>query len=145
MVKGNHPCSCVADCTALREIANSSGNLRSLFLDQLAKGTIGVYSGTWKEFSDLYEEDAELLEPYISKKINISQKYRIGAASIADKLNSSLSHGPYDNYSDLYTASICSTEGYFLITTEREFQKFSAMKCCSVRTLVDWAENQEVS
>jgi hypothetical protein len=82
-------CSCVVDCSGLHEIASiKSDNLKSLYLDQLKQGTIAVAACVWKEFQDLYDDEASGLAPYVTVKINLKRAYYVGAARIADKLNS---------------------------------------------------------
>jgi hypothetical protein len=133
-------CLCIIDCSGLHEIASTnSDNLKSLYLDRLSKGVIGVPICVWQEFRDLYEDEAASLELHVAHKIKMKKQYYVGAARIADKINSSLSKGPYDNQSDLYAASICSIEKYTLLTTQSQLADYKQMDCCEVSDLVTWA------
>jgi hypothetical protein len=63
-------CGCVIDCSGLHEItAIKSNNLQKLFIDRLSSGEIAVPAVVWKEFKELYDEEAKKLEPYVTKKI----------------------------------------------------------------------------
>ena len=137
-------CSCVIDCIGLLEITNTrSNNLRSLYLDQLSKGVIGVPTSVWQEFKELYVEKSTELEPYVARKIQLKKVYHVGAATIADKINSRFSRGPYDRHADLYAASICSIEGYTLLTTHSQLTDYKKMDCCKILDLVTWANGQD--
>ena len=133
----------MVDCSGLSEIASTkSDNLKSLYLDRLSKGIIGVPTCVWQEFQELYEDQAVALEPYVARKINMKKRYNVGAASIADKTNSRFSQSPYDCHSDLYAASICSIEKYTLLTTSSQLKGYKDMACCEVSELVAWANGQ---
>jgi hypothetical protein len=136
-------CSCVVDCAGLHEIASTkSDNLKSLYLDSLKNGVIAVPSRVWQEYSELYEDEAAIIEASISRKINVTRAYQIGAARIADQKNSGFSRGPYDNESDLYTASIASIEHYILLTTKSQLPEYFGMSC-KVLDLLTWVEGRE--
>jgi hypothetical protein len=131
-------CACVVDCSGLHEIASlKSDNLKSLFLDQQKKGII---SCVWQEFRDLYDDEASALELYVTIKINMKKAYYLGAARIADKLNSGFSRGAYDRLTDLYTASIAWNEEYQLLTSTSQLKYYEGMDC-KVSDLVAWAED----
>jgi hypothetical protein len=133
-------CTCVVDCSGLHEIANlKSDNLKSLFLDQLKKGIIAVPACVWQEFQDLYDDEASSLELYVTIKINMKNAYCVGAARIADRLNSGFSRGAYDRQTDLYTASIAWREDYRLLTSTSQLTYYKGMGC-KVSDLVAWAE-----
>lgn len=143
MTDGLLDCSCVIDCSGLHEIANTrSNNLRSFYLDQLLKGVIGVPTSVWQEFTDLYVEKSAEFEPYVARKIQLKKLYNVGAATIADKINSRFSRGPYDRHADLYAASICSIEGYTLLTTRSQLADYKKMDCCKIAELTTWADGQ---
>lgn len=135
-------CSCVVDCAGLHEIGSTkSDNLKSLYLDRLKKGNIGVPAIVWREYKELYEEEALIIEPSVAHKINMKRAYRVGAARIADKMNSGFSRGPYDSETDLYTAAIASIEGYKLLTSSSQVNEYDGMDC-DVIDLISWAEDQ---
>lgn len=134
---------CVVDCAGLLEIASTqSSNLQALYLGHLKSGTIAVPAVVWGEFKDLYEDEADFLEPYVTKKIIMKRAYQVGAASIADEINSRFSLAPYDRQTDLYAASICSIEQYTLLTTANQVDDYNLMDCCEVSELSDWLNNQ---
>ena len=60
------------------------------------------------------------IAPHIGFKIIMKRAYNVGAASIADKINSRFSQSPYDRHADLYSASICSIEDYTLLTSKAQ-------------------------
>jgi len=135
-------CSCIVDCAGLHEIASvKSNNLKQLFFDRLSSGVIAVPAIVLKEFRELYEEEAEVLEPYIAKKIVMKREYHAGAARIADSLNSGFSRGPYDGETDLYTASIASLEGYVVLTSASQAGYYDGMDC-EVSDVMSWVEQQ---
>jgi len=138
-------CSCVVDCSGLHEIARTnSDNLKSLYLDHLRKGVIAVPACVWKEFKELYDDEADALEPYISIKIKLKKAYLVGAARIADRLNSGFSRGPYDSLTDLYTASIATVEQYRLLTSSSQLKYYKAMDY-EVSDLATWADGPDIT
>lgn len=133
-------CKCVIDCAGLHEIAKTrSNNLKRPLIDALGSGEIGVPAVVWKEFKELYEDEAEELEPSVIYKIPMKKQYRMGAARIADRLNSGFSRGPYDSETDLYTAAIASLEDYPLITSADQAPYYDGMDC-EVIDLAGWAD-----
>ena len=110
-------CSSVVDTSGLHAIAAASGNLRSILLDKLKSGVIGVPACAWQEFGELYAEKVAILAPHIGNKIIRKRSTYVGAACIAEKLNSGFPRGAYDNHTELYTASIASTNGYRVVTS----------------------------
>jgi hypothetical protein len=133
-------CSCVVDCSGLHDIASTkSNNLKSLYLDQLKKGIIAVPACVWKEFQELYDNEASELAPYVTVKINMKRSYYVGAARIVDKLNSGFSRGAYNSQSDLYTASIASIDEYRVLTSSSQLKYYNGMEC-EVTDLVTWAD-----
>lgn len=140
MTDETHECKCVIDCAGLHEIAiTRSNNLKKPLIDALGSGEIGVPAVVWKEFKELYEDEAEELEPSVIFKIPMKKQYRVGAARIADKLNSGFSRGPYDSETDLYTAAIASLEDYPLITSSAQTPHYKGMGC-KVLDLAGWAD-----
>jgi hypothetical protein len=138
-------CQCAIDCAGLHEIARMTGNLKAVFLDHLSTGLIGVPACVWQEFQDIYEDDAPEIGPHIAVKINMKKTYHVGAASIADKMNSRFTLGPYDRQADLYTASICSIEKYTLLTSKIQIADYQKMNCCAVSELIEWATEYALS
>ena len=131
---------CVIDCAGLHEIASTkSNNLKSLYLDQLKCGVIAVPACVWKEFQEIYDDEALSLAPYIANKINLKNAYYKGAARIADKLNSGFPRGAYNRQTDLYTASIASIEECRVLTTSAQQKVYEEMGC-EVQDLVTWAD-----
>jgi rRNA-processing protein FCF1 len=122
-------CSCVIDTGGLHELANASGNLRTILLDHLKKGIIAVPTCVWQEFNELYEDEAAQLSAYVGNKIIMSKAVYVGAARIADKLNSGFPGGAYDNHSDLYAASIAINKGYRVLTTSIQVKEYTEMEC----------------
>src|SRR4051794_36114313 len=114
------PSSCVVDTDGLRGIAMSSGNLKGILVEHLKKGTIGVPTCAWQEFENLYPELAVSLKAQVGKRIIIKQAYHIGAAHIADKLNSGFPRGSYDDNIELLTASIAISHEYTILTSEAQ-------------------------
>lgn len=127
------PCLRIVDCAGLHEIANiTSNNRKAHVLAELQAGTIGVAACAWTEFVDLYEDEAAELEPYITLKFKLTKAYNVGAARLADKLNSGFPPGPYDANTDLYTGSIASKEGYEILTSPSQMKRYASMKCGAI-------------
>ncbi|MGY2931849.1 hypothetical protein ACVWZ6_001451 [Bradyrhizobium sp. GM6.1] len=140
MTDETQECKCVIDCAGLHELVNTqSNNLKKPLIDALAAGEIGVPAIVWKEFKELYEDEAEELEPSVIYKIPMKKQYRVGAARIADRLNSGFSRGPYDSETDLYTAAIASLQDYPLITSAAQAPYYDRMGC-EVLDLAGWAD-----
>lgn len=133
------PCECVADTSALHEIASeSSGNVKATLLDQLKNGVIGVPACVWKEFADLFPDEAAALADYVPSKITLAKRaYTVKAAALAEKLNSGFSRGPYDDNTDLYTASIATVEGYAVLTAKSQISAYGPMGA-KVMDLSEW-------
>jgi hypothetical protein len=98
-------CSCIVDTDGLHRIANASGNLKGVLIDHLKGGLIGVPACAWKEFEELYEDEAAALKSLVVTRIIMKRAYYIGAARIADKLDSGFPRGSYDDSVELVTAS----------------------------------------
>lgn len=140
MTDESSECSCVIDTSGLYDIATASGNLRTVLLDHLKKGVIAVPSCAWQEFEELYEEEAAEIKPYVTAKIIMKKAYYVGAARLADKLNSGFSRGAYDNHTELYTASIAITNSYRILTSAVQVTEYDGMDC-EVSDLETWAED----
>jgi hypothetical protein len=132
-------CSCIVDTDGLHGIATASANLRGILLDHLKGGTIGVPVCAWQEFEELYGEEAKALKPFVSRRINMKRAYYVGAASIADKLNSGFPRGAYDDNVELITASIASTNGYRILTSSTQVAVYEEMDCEALE-LEDWID-----
>jgi hypothetical protein len=131
------------DTSGLHAIAAASGNLQSILLGKLKSGVIGVPACGWKEFSELYEEEAAFLAPHVGNKIVMRKSTYVGAARIADKLNSGFPRGAYDNHVELYTASIASNNNYRVLTSLDQVGQY-AMMGCDVVDIETWvAELQD--
>lgn len=125
-------CTCIVDTDGLHGIANASGNLKGVLLDHLKNGTIGVPACAWREFEEVYEDEAAVLKPFITARIIMKRAYYIGAARIADKLNSGFPRGAYDDNVELVTASVAITNGYRILTSAAQIDVYEKMKCeCS--------------
>lgn len=135
-------CSHVVDTNGLLEIALANENEKGIFIAALEAGEIGVPAVVWQEFCELYEEDAEGLEPFLTKKIIMKKAYHIGAAAVADKLNSSLSFSPYDSHADLCTAAICQIEDRTLLTSVDQAPHYAKLQSCKIQTLAEWLKQQ---
>lgn len=123
-------CLLIVDCAGLLEIARlSSNNRKAHVLAELAAGKIAVAACAWKEFSDLYEDEAAEIEPHITDKIRLSKAYNLGAARLADKLDSGFPAGPYDENTDLYTAAIATKEQYTVLSGPKQLKRYKTMKC----------------
>jgi len=122
-------CTCVVDTDGLHGIAKASGNLKGILLDHLKSGVIGVPVSAWQEFEEIYEEEAAALKPFVTTRIIIKRAYYIGAARIADKLNSGFPRGSYDDNVELITASVASTNGYRILTSIAPVSIYKQMKC----------------
>jgi hypothetical protein len=59
----------------------------------------------------------------------VKRAYYIGAARIADKLNSGFPRGPYDDNVELITASVASTNGYDILTSAAQVTVYKEMEC----------------
>lgn len=135
-------CSSVIDTSGLHELAMASGNLKTILLDQLKQGIIAVPTCVWQEFEVLYEDEAANIAPYVTQKIIMKKAIYVGAARIADKLNSGFSRGAYDNHTELYTASIASNNGFCVLTASAQVREYNGMDC-EVTDLVTWVEEIE--
>jgi hypothetical protein len=117
-------CSSVIDTGGLHDIANATGNLKTVALNQLKNGAIAVPSWAWQELKETYPEEADQLLPYVTKRVIMKQAVSVGAARIADKLNSGFSKGPYDSHTGLFTAAVATNNGYRVITAVSEVSTY---------------------
>lgn len=130
MSDGQIPCLYVIDCSGLHEIAcTQSGNLKALYLDQISKGVIAVPTRAWDDFKEIYEDEVGFFENVNLTKIAVKKRHQIGAASLADKLNSRLSISSYNSQSDLYTAAIADSDGLQILTTTAQLKYYKNMDC----------------
>jgi hypothetical protein len=134
-------CSCVVDTSGLHAIAAASGNLQSILLSKLKSGIIGVPACAWHEFSELYEDEVAILAPHIGNKIIMVKSTYIGAARIAERLNSGFPRGAYDGHIEL-SASIASNNGYSVLTSSDQVSQYAGIDCDAV-DIETWVENLE--
>jgi hypothetical protein len=143
MAKEISHCNCIIDCSGLHEVASTMPtDTKFICLDALANGIIGVPAAVWSEFEELYADEAQQLEPHVLHKVRMTKKYRVGAASIADKNNVRFSRSPYDRHTDLYAASICLIEGHLLLTSATQLSYYKQLDCCKVSEVGSWANGQ---
>jgi hypothetical protein len=135
-------CSCVVDTNGLHAIAAASGNLQSILLSKLKSGIIGVPACAWQEFSELYEDEVAILAPHIGNKIVMKRSTYIGAARLAERLNSGFPRGAYDGHIELYTASIASNNGYSVLTSSDQISQYAGIDCDAV-DIETWVGNLE--
>jgi hypothetical protein len=136
-------CSCVVDTSGLHAIATATENLRTVLLEKLATGIIGVPACAWQEFVELYEDEAPIIVSHVAKKIIMKRSIYVGAARIAEKLNSGFPRGAYDNNTELYTASIALNHGVRVLTSMDQKSQYSKMNCeaIDIETWVDELEH----
>jgi hypothetical protein len=132
-------CCCVVDTDGLHGIANASENLKTILLDHLKSGAIGVPVPAWQEFEALYEEEAADLRPFITKRIIMSRAYYKGAARVADRLNAGFPRGSYDDNVELLTASVASIHDYPVLTSTTQVMVYTGMQC-HASDLETWVE-----
>jgi hypothetical protein len=127
------------DTDGLHRIAKASGNLKGVLTAHLKSGLIGVPACAWKEFEELYEDEAAELKPFITTKIIMKRAYYIGSARLADKFDSGFPRGSYDDNVELVTASVAITNGYRIVTSAAQVAVYTKMNCeCS--ELETWVE-----
>ncbi|MDA9473275.1 hypothetical protein XI03_01705 [Bradyrhizobium sp. CCBAU 65884] len=122
-------CLCIVDTDGLHAIATASGNLKTVLTDMLSTGEIGVPAIALKEFRKLFEDEATELEPFISKKIAMKKAFYVGAARIAERLNSGFSRGAHDENVELYVGAIAVTSGCTIVTSASQAAIYSNMGC----------------
>jgi hypothetical protein len=136
------PCAYVVDSAGLHEIVTTqSNNLKSLYLDRLERGIIGVPTIVWDEFEEAYDDEAELLKPHIARKIRARSSFKTIVATIADRTNASFSMSPYDRSADMYAAAVAIDGGHTVLTTIRNAITYDGMGC-EVIDLTTWASEQ---
>jgi hypothetical protein len=139
MTEGERECLCIVDTDGLHRIGNASGNLKTTLLDHLIKGLIAVPACAWKEFEELYEDEANALKPFVTTRIIMRRTFYVGAARIADTLNSGFPRGAYDDSVELFTASIASSKGCPILTSAEQAAVYEAMGC-EASDLESWVE-----
>jgi hypothetical protein len=141
MAKDPKPdCSCVIDTSGLHSIANASGNVKAALLAKLEDGTIGVPSWTWQEFKNVFDDEAAILAPHITKRLQFSPQINVRAARIAEDLDLGFSLGPHDNHVELFCASIALNKGYVVLTSASNLDAYDGMGC-DVEDLESWIGN----
>jgi hypothetical protein len=121
-------CIGVLDTDGLYAICELSDNEKQVLLDKLKLGEIEVPIIVLKEFKNLYPDKVNLIEESIYIKIKQNEKYRIGAASIADKLNSKFPRSSYDSDVELITAAIAKSKNYSVITSIKQSTVYKSME-----------------
>ena len=129
MSEGDAEYLCIADTDGLHGIAAASGNLKTVLLSHLQSGLIGVPACAWKEFEELYPYEAEAVKSFVSTRIIMKRAYYVGAARIADKLNSGFPRGAYDDSVELFTASIAFAKKCRIVTSPAQIAVYTAMAC----------------
>ncbi len=138
MAKETKPdCSCVIDTSGLHAIAIASGNLRAALLAKLDDGTIAVPSWTWQEFQTVFDDEATIIAPHVTKRLQFSPQVNARAARIAEGLNLGFSRGAYDNHVELFCASIAVNKGYKVLTSIDNLGAYNSMGC-EVQDLETW-------
>jgi hypothetical protein len=132
-------CSYIIDTGGLHDIATATGNLKTIALNHLKKGDVAVSSWAWQELKEAYPDEAEELSHFITKRVIMKQSISVGAARIAERLNSGFSTSPYDNHTRLFTAAAAASNGYRVITSESDLSAYENMGCdvCDVQTWID--------
>lgn len=144
MTEATVACTCIVDTDGLHRIANASGNLKTVLLGHLKSGLIAVPACAWSEFETLYEDEAEELKRYVTTRIIMKRAYYIGAARIADKLDTGFPRGAHDDNVELVTASVAITNGYRILTSSAQLPVYTKMACeCS--ELDAWIEELEAA
>ena len=142
MTEGDAEYLCIVDTDGLHGIANASSNLKPTLLDHLIKGLIAVPACAWKEFEELYEDEANALRPFVTTRIIMRRAFYIGAARIADNLNSGFPRGAYDDSVELFTASIACSKGRPILTSAAQATVYEMMGC-EASDLESWVEEHE--
>ncbi|TIU43796.1 MAG: hypothetical protein E5W31_02560 [Mesorhizobium sp.] len=111
----------------------TSGNLKASLLEQISSGAIGIPAMVWHEFKELYPDQADKLEPYVSATIRMGKRaYMAKAGSIAEKLNSGFNAGPYDSGLEIQIAAIASVEKRPILTSASQLGRYKKMACGAV-------------
>ncbi|MCW2272730.1 hypothetical protein GJ654_01390 [Rhodoblastus acidophilus] len=109
----------VADCEALLHVATTTKNsVKSAALHMLSNGAIRVPTQVWDEFTQAFEDEAELLKESVSgniTKIKNSVSYDAATASLVTKSNSGFRMDPYGN-SNWAAGAVASVEKVGLFT-----------------------------
>jgi hypothetical protein len=129
--------SIALDCTKSRPLSPIASNRFAWTASQ--RGSSACPACVWQEFQELYEDEAASLAAHVKRKLRMQKKYYIGAAAIADGMNSRFSLSAYDLRTDWYAAAICSIEQYTLLTTSSQLSEYRRMGCCTVVEITVWA------
>ncbi len=121
------PMAYVIDTDGLRKIASASGNVRAVLIQRLESGEIAVPICVWHEFKEIYPDYASDIENSITNRIRMNKAYFVGAASIAERLNSGFPRGPYDDNVEMLTASIADCHGCSILTSKDQVSVYAAM------------------
>lgn len=141
MSDSNSECESIIDVSGLCALMETCSNsTKSKTFDLLEEGVIAIPTMVWNEFKQLYEIEAEEISEHINVKIKSQLKYKLGAAKIADKMNSHFSSGPFDQNTDLYSAAIAGAEGLTLLTSPDKLAKYKDMDFCEFESLEVWID-----
>jgi hypothetical protein len=89
----------------------------------------------------LYKEEAAELKDHVGKKIIMKHAFHVGAARIADKLNSGFPRGAHDENVELFTASIAFTMKCGILTSPAQVKVYEDMNC-KASDLASWVDEQ---
>lgn len=129
MSKGEKFYEGVVDTAGLLAISETTGNVRTALLERLKDGSICILSCVWTEFELLFSEEAENLAPHILSKHSTNLALKVGAARMAEKLNSGFHRGAYDDGTELYAASMAHSCGCPIITKDVQFERYEELGC----------------
>jgi hypothetical protein len=133
MMSEEAPNSCVVDTFGLHDIASAkSNNVKAVLFEHLESGVLAVPALSIQEHKELYEQEAAEIAPHIKAKIILKKAHHLGAAHIADKLNSGFSGGPYDTQNDLYVGAIVINRKSRVLTATSQITRYESMGCVAI-------------
>jgi hypothetical protein len=88
------------------------------------------------------EDGGNALRPFVTTRIIMRRAFYIGAARIADNLNSGFPRGAYDDSVELFTASIACSKGRPILTSAAQATVYEMMGC-EASDLESWVEEHE--
>lgn len=125
----------VFDVRALFAWSQATGNVLGIVLAGVMTGTIMVYGRVWKEFCDVYSDEAETLAAHEFDRCRVTKEHRLAASALVAKADDSFApKGPYDDGVELCVAGIASCSGGTIITDERRKPSYQAIDGLSVLT-----------
>ncbi|WP_156901275.1 hypothetical protein [Nisaea denitrificans] len=141
MSDGSQPSEHIIDVQGLREISLMSGNLKQVALKRLEDGEIGVPAKVWSEFKEIYEDEADEIEPFVPNKIRITKAHHVAAARCADKMNSGFTLSPYDDNSNQYAAAISISQPATVLTDKHTLPFYSDVDCAA-EDVTEWVASE---